>query len=367
MIKILLILSLAFAATALFVPANDSRIYYTEQNWYKDPTGYLETSNSGAYLKFAFTGSSISLLVDDSALKGVSMTLAWSVDGGPEQSLVLPVTSTTISLGSNLNKAVNHTVYMFIRNYASGDRWHNPDTRLRIKSLIIDDGATLYAPTLAPKRLLAYWDSIGEGIAVNGRQSWDKAHDAHVTFAFSLALGLNAELSLVAFSGQGYTKGGAGSSPQLWSSSGASTESAWNWLAGNHPRTFETCPDYIINGHGTNDYQSDVNVVYTNSLGWIRDMRKACPKSRIFLTVPFGRYVEDVLVKVMNTYQSATPDPLAHLIQMGDQASPGLQRGGDSFEAVDGLHPWAWKSSQLGALLAAKITPLLSNNYRIEL
>jgi lysophospholipase L1-like esterase len=235
-------------------------------------------------------------------------------------------------------------------------------------SVAIDDGATLVAPKLAPKRLLAYWDSIGEGAYINGKLTWQWAHDAHLTWAFSLALGLNAELSLVAFSGQGYTKGGAGKSPQLWSSSGLPTESSWSWISSNRKRTFENCPDYIINGHGTNDRRNDQNLVFTNSLGWLKDMRKTCPTSRIFLTVPFGRFCEATLVNVYQTYQASTPDPLTHLIQMGEQGSPGLQGGGPSLAACDGIHPWAWKSSQLGALLAAKISPLLnSHQYYLEI
>ncbi len=68
-------------------------------------------------------------------------------------------------------------------------------------------------------------------------------------------------------------------------------------------------------------------------------MYKTCPTCRIFFTAPFGQFSDNTLAKVYNTYQAATVDPLTHLIQMGEQASPGLKNQGPSFAAVDGLHP----------------------------
>ena len=364
MLKLIVILGLSLAASALVIPAADSRIYHTEHNWYKDPTGFLETANTGAYLKVRFNGTSFKLNFDTATSKATAV-ICWSIDDGPEQNYTLPGASTTVTIASGLKKDVTHSLYFFIRWHHSGDRWHNVATRLRILSVTIDDGATLFAPTLAPKRLLAYWDSIGEGYNVLGKGSWDSAHDTHLTWAFSLALGLNAELSLVAFSGQGYSKGGAGSSPKLWSASGLSNESAWGWLSSDRKRTFTTCPDYIINGHGTNDKKADQNLVYTSSLGWLKDIRKACPKSQVFLTVPFGQFCEEALVKAFNDYQAGKADPLTHLIQMGAQGSAGLQGKGASFVSVDGIHPYGWKSSQLGALLVSKISPLVNKGFNL--
>ena len=53
---------LAIAAHSLTIPANDSRIYHTEYNWYSDKTlGFLETANPGSYIKVNFTGSAIGI------------------------------------------------------------------------------------------------------------------------------------------------------------------------------------------------------------------------------------------------------------------------------------------------------------------
>ena len=364
MLKLVVLLGLSLAVNALDIPATDNRIYHTEHNWYTDPAGFLETINSGAYLKVRFNGSSFRLNLDDS-FNQVNCTLAWSVDDGPEQSIFMPVTSNSITIASNLNKDAIHSLYLFVKNQLSPDCWYNPITRLRIMNVTIDDDATLFAPKLASKRLLVYGDSITEGTNINGMLPKQLANDAHLTWAFALALALDAELSVVAFGGQGYTKAGAGNSPQLWNSSGLSHESAWKWLSVDHDRTFATCPDYILNEHGGNDYDQDQNQVYINSLGWLRDMRKVCPQSHIFFTIPFGQFCEATLVKVYQDYQTGNPDPLTHLIQMGEQVSAGLRSRKPTFECADGVHPRAWKSSQIGAVLAVKIVSLLNKGYTI--
>ena len=371
MFKVFVLLGLSLGVSALVLPATDSRIYYTEHNWYADPSGFLETVNAGAYIKVGFNGSSFTVNLDDTFSKALAV-ICWSVDGGPEQNYTLPGASKIITIATGLKKDVTHSLYLFLRNHVEGNRWFNPATRLRIMSVSIDDDAVLFTPKLAPKRLLAYWDSIGEGAFVNGDIPWQYAHDAHLTWAFSLALGLNAELSLVAFGAQGYTKGGSGNSPRLYDDSGLCSKSAWGCLSAHYKRTFATCPDYIINGHGTNDGGacggSESYVVYQGALEWLKAIRGVCPKSQVFLTVPFGQFCEATLVKAYNDYQAKASDPLAHLIQMGEEGSAGLQGSGPSFASVDGLHPWGWKSSQLGALLVAKITPFLNRaNTLMEL
>ena len=90
-------------------------------------------------------------------------------------------------------------------------------------------------------------------------------------------------------------------------------------------------------------------------------MRKACKTSQIFLVVPFGRFMEDAIVSAYQSYQATSNDSLTSLIQMGERASVGLSGWGATFAAGDGIHPWAWKSSQLGALLASKIIPVIQN------
>ena len=356
-------LILLVGVNALIIPANDTRIYHTEYNWYADKTfGFIETANPGAYIKVNFTGSSIGIALAPPLLNITYATLTWSIDEGPEQNEKLPAPENFIQLASNLNKTTQHSLYLFVKNAEHEDRWYGPGIRIRILNFTIDDDATLIAPKLASKRMIAYWDSIGEGIGVYGDLP---SSDAHATWAFALAPALDAELSLVAWGAQGYTVGGTGNTPPLWNSNGEANSSTWKWISSKYPRSFEVCPDYFINGHGTNDGLKKINpdLVSAAALGWLKEVRQTCPTSKVFLVVPFGRFMEDAIIKAYQSYQEIQYDHSTVLIQLGERGSKGLTQWGATFEAVDGIHPWAWKSCQLGALLAAEIVPHLAPTF----
>ena len=346
------------------IAANDSRIYRSSYNWFIDEaSGDIETINPGAYLKLTFNGSSLKLVLDNS-FRNILCTLAWTVDDEPEQSTSSGIgVSTILTVASSLlNQNTNHTLYLFVKNFVSDDRWYHSNKRLRINSIRVDEGATIFAPALAPISLLAYWDSIGEGAYTNGKNAnWQVAHDAHLTWAFSLSLALNAELSLVAFPHQGYVKEDRNKFPKLWSSSGLSNESSWEWLSADHRRSFATCPEYILCGHGSNDKGLDEHKVFNNSLGWMMAMRRMCPISVIFVVVPFGQWLDEAITRAFRSYQgTAGNDTKIHLIRLGGRASQGLKSSHATFESADGFHPYGWKSSQIGALLVAKLIPHLS-------
>ena len=244
------------------------------------------------------------------------------------------------------------------------DRWLGPDTRIRIMSFTIDDGSTLIPPKLSSRRILAYGDSITEGLNVYNPFRNLTSNDAHVTWMFSLAKAMDAEFSVVAWADQGYTFGAPVNVPAFWSSDGQANTSAWKWISSKYPRSFDVCPDYIINNQGVNDGRrgGKLDQVYTNALGWLQDMRNTCLTSKIFIVVPFSRVMEDTITKAFKAYQDSNPDNSTILIKLGEGASKGIANfnfGTPSFEAVDGLHPRAWRSSELGALVAIEMAPYL--------
>ena len=341
MLRFGILLMLSLTVRALVIPATDSRIYHSEYNWHKDPSGFLETTNPGAYIRIAFTGTSIGITLDKPLLTVPFCTLAWSINGLPEQNVTLPTTSSFILLASGLEKEKTHSLFFYVKNAEFNDRWENSDQQVKLISVTIDDDATLFAPKLAPKRLLVYADSIGEGYYTISCQDFLSSNDAYSTWPFTLAQALNAELSLVAWSTQGYTIRGWGNVPPLWSSNRGSNDSAWIWITLKHPRTFETCPDYILNNLGGNDeyFSANPDLVTANAHGWLRDMRKTCPQSSIFLAVPFGRYMEDAITKAYKDYQADSYDARTSLIQLGEQGSAGLTDSGAAIESCDGLHP----------------------------
>jgi hypothetical protein len=111
-----------------------------------------------------FSGTSVALALDWNGAPGSPyMTLRFSIDDAPAKDVTLPVPSPLV-LGSKL-AAGNHTLRFFVKNsLQSVNRWI-PTCRLLITGLLLDSGAAAFAPRLRPKRLLVYWDSIGEGPA----------------------------------------------------------------------------------------------------------------------------------------------------------------------------------------------------------
>lgn len=166
--------------------------------------------------------------------------------------------------------------------------------------------------------------------------------------------------------------------------------SAWRWYSSKHQRDFSECPDYILNGHGTNDGLSfspkPAEVVShrmfsrrieraaadTTGDGMVEEHETDLSKVshlpgdvhhgvRLMISqvVPFGLFEAEAIEKGLNKYKSASGDRRAHLIQLGPEAARGLTWFGASFCSSDGVHPLGWRSSQLGAMLAVKIAAKL--------
>lgn len=354
-----------------FISVTDPNWYFTEWNWCIDrisSSPYAQSANPGAYFKVGFTGTSVSLLLNTSTNPSFSFTiLRYSIDLAPYQEITLPISSSQtdeqwLTLGSNLQNG-NHEIILFIKSsLQSQDRWlYGPVDRVRIEALGLDIGATTLPPTLRPKRMLVYWDSIGEGVEVLGGGSGDLAdNDGTSTWAMALATALLSEISVVAFGRQGYTIPGNGNVPPLITP-GNDALSAWNKFDVDHYRfepnqTSTIQPDYIFNGHGTNDALSGNADVTVNAVEWLFAIRAANPSSKIFLVIPFGGFPlqSSNLQQAMETYQQKTNDQNAFLLDLGVEATIGLSGwvSGGTYCSYDGIHPLWFRTGQLGALLA---------------
>ncbi|PRP74844.1 hypothetical protein PROFUN_09544 [Planoprotostelium fungivorum] len=362
------ILLLAVCAVhSLFTPIDDSNIYHSQFNWYHDQQrNSLETTNAGAYLKFNVNGTTNLVLILDATTTTLDYAkIGWSVDNGPITNVTVPSVGTRIQLFNNSQTTQTHNIFLYIKNLGQFlDRWQGPAANIRLLGLEADDTVKFFVPTLLKKRILAYWDSIGEGVNTVAAPGGDLfSNDALLTWAFSAAEALDAELGIVAFGGQGWTATGLGGVPPLWNADGDNMTSAWRWYSSKHQRDFSQCPDYILNGHGTNDGLSfspkPAEVLIPLVTGWLKSMRQTCPKSHIFQVVPFGLFEAEAIEKGLNKYKSASGDRRAHLIQLGPEAARGLTWFGASFCSSDGVHPLGWRSSQLGAMLAVKIAAKL--------
>jgi len=358
LLLVVFLLSFSAFASTLDVPLNDPNLYLSQLNWFVDPEGaYAQTNNPGAYIKVGFTGTSLDLVLNQTNTPNITYaTLAWSVDDDPFVYTTLPTAQDVVSVASGLASG-NHSLVVYLFNsLQSVDRWVIPLNVFRICGLQIDDGAQTLPPVLRPKRLAVYWDSIGEGVNTLGNNGGDLENNASpFDSQNAVAVALNAELSLIAFGGQGYSVAGGGNVPGIFDPV-PDRPQAWNMQDSVHPRDWaESDVDYIFCGHGTNDYFHKLpgHITFLAVLGWLTVQRAATPNAVIFVTIPYGGFLRESITAGYGTYQERTPDKLTYLIDLGAEAEIGLNACGQATkEAIDCVHPLVWRNGQLGALLA---------------
>jgi len=293
-------------------------------------------------------------------------TIKYVIDGAPEQDVQLPIPNggTVLQLATGLPKTA-HTVFFYIKNSLQGvDRWNVPVCVTRVTGLLLDDGSATLPVPLNPKRMIVYWDSIGEGVEVLDIPGSDLVHnDATQTWAFVLAAALQAEVSMVAFGRLGWTIYGNGNVPSIFTP-GNDTISSWDKIDSSHPRDFSGQLDYIIIGHGTNDGLNGkpADLITASAFGWLVAQRAAVSaQTAIVVVIPFGGFERAVLTSVYATYQQKYNDKQTYLLDLGAPAEEGLTHftSGGTWQSEDGIHPNVWFDGQLGAMLALGVGRLL--------
>lgn len=204
----------AHCAAAL-VPPSDPALFFSPSNWHVTDT-LASAINPGAYFKFSFSGStSVALLVDAMpCLWDSCMTLAYSVDDEPMRQVTAPSHSGTAgpavdvqladATNGTLNATAVHTVVVYIYNAIQyGNRWRDlglppaTDQRqaLMVRGILLDDGAKLQRALLRKKRMIAFGDSITEGINAACSRSGPRnsADAATKTWVQPVAAALGAE------------------------------------------------------------------------------------------------------------------------------------------------------------------------------
>jgi len=291
----------------------------------------------------------------------------FSVDHQPFVDIVLPYKSNYIPLGNNL-KGSSHSLVLYLKNSIQAvDRWlYGPINRLCVLGLVLDtNGYTLPHP-LYGKRTMVFWDSIGEGVNDVGTSGGDLVNnDSTETWGIALAEALDSEVSMVAFGAQGYSVGGNGNTPPIFTP-GNDASTAWNKFDAVHSRLdqnghLDPQPDYIFCGHGTNDFLRNANLegVVISIEGWLSSQRRAAPHSIIFVVIPFGGFLDQNITSAFRQYQKRTKDSNVFLIDMPN-GRMGLDKPwGPTLFSGDGVHPLAFRDGQLGAMLAVHATKSL--------
>lgn len=355
------------AAASIVVPPTDHSIYYSTYNWafYATPP-VVRSSNNGAYLKFSFTGTSVALGTSSlNSAQNAFMNLLYSIDDGPLKEVAVPArVDANISLGSGLSSDTHSIIIYIYNSLQSADRWNVNATDnsaiLTITGLVLDDRATVSPPpTLAPNSILTFGDSITEGVEAECQPGGDLFSNAGTkTWAMALAAALDSEVSVVGYGRLGWTVPGNGKVPPVFTP-GSPAQSSWNQVLGGYERSFSPAPKAIFILHATNDGSVPDDPVTKSAFGWLQAIRSAAPTSHVFLTVPFGGFKRAALQAAYQQYQGSSPDPLTHFIDLGEAAARGTSKWRASAESCDGIHPYAYRHGQLGAMLAAAATKLM--------
>lgn len=315
------------------IPYNDPAIYYSPYNW-DDRGTYKVTNNPGAYAKIAFTGTSISVNVDVSAISAAGVAASnypivrTVVDG--VSFVDTQLTNTSISVMRSGLTSGSHTLefFFFAANIGDFDRWNTPVNAVRVTGFTIDNGGTYSAPALSPKRMLYFGDSITEGYLALGTSNASPAGNSCLhTVPPSLAKAMNCEYGVVAFSGQGYQQVGNGNVP-AW-------PSAYSLYSAGRSRLvnakFDPAPDFIMVEHGANGTTTTANVQ-----SMMTNLRAAAPSAKIIMIVPAGGYARSAI----SSGFAAANDPNAILVSLSSSFEVGINQfgTGPNMWSLDGLH-----------------------------
>ncbi|MDQ3459175.1 MAG: GDSL-type esterase/lipase family protein [Deinococcota bacterium] len=325
-------------------PFDDPAVFYSPYNW-RDGGGFAESNTPGAYLKAGFSGASLKLNVDVSQLAGEAAgnypSLRAVIDGVASDHS-LGAGQTQVTLASGLSGGDHSLELHFVNVRDRVDRWFTPKNALRIGGFELASGARLSPAPLRPKRLLVFGDSITEGRLIGD----DETHDATLTYIQGTAADLDAEVSIVAFGGQGYRAGGIGNVP-------AFSVASSHYLAQSDLSLLPQ-PDYILIAHGRNDLKESDRVIAGEVKATLDRLRSMAPEAALLVMVPFAGTKRAAITGGFEGYQTSA-DAKAYLIDLGSEGEAIL-----ASHSHDGTHPDETGHRLLAGALTAAIRASIS-------
>ncbi len=352
------------------IPVSDPNIVFSPFNWFQSGSGFAQTSNPGAYLKVGFTGTSIAVRVDESALTSANVpatqypVVRFSVDGRPGKMLQLSPSTTMVQAAAGLPSGRHTLLLEYVSGYVFLDFW-TPVNAVRIAGLAVDPGASWIRPfgPAEPRKLRALFlgDSITNGdddvaTYVKGITNEVDTQDATLGYPAVVAAGIGAEYGIVAYGGASWDGNAAdGHTPGLMLFN-SMLDSVHSRLVGGK---FSEVPDDIFINMGENAGPSGDDV--PKLLAALRAASGA--RTNIFVIIPFSGRSRSPLLAGFKAYQSvAKADSRTYLIDLGN--NPYLTASGPTLFSVDGQHPLASLHAMLGAQIVQARASLLIGPLR---
>lgn len=366
------------SATAGFVAVNDPNLYWSPYNWHANGSTWTETTPGGAYLKIAFTGSTLKLDVSTSTMSGVDLSgvaVDAYVDGsGTAITRTLGALSAAgvLTFSTSLGAGSHYAIIYLSKTPQVSDRWNGPAEVLRVTGIqLASDGSgnsrSLSGTPIAPLsgRLLIYGDSITEGIMVSS---------AEKSYAAVMAQQLGYEYGQVGYGFLGWTHQGTGNTPYFYDST-ATSSSLWRYFDAGKSRMVSNAdlsqgfldgtPNAVFVNMGINDADTSTGAALMRYkvAAWLADVRTALGANpAIFVISPFNfgstTVTADVTYKAaliggISDYQSTHPsDQRVYALDLGTSGYNTVQS-----DTSDGLHPRDTASASLGQSLAALALP----------
>ena len=248
-----------------FIPADNPRIW--KGGRWLSGEGSESTSWGGSYARVRFTGTRFALSL------GAPCRLDLTVDG--KSAPRIDAGPGVVEAASNL-KPGEHEVCLALPKYDSENK-PDPENKLALKGIILDEGAKLLPPQPRPKLIEFIGDSITSGTFGN--------------YAWLTAEQLGAEHSQVAIGGIGLLDG----RPNFVS---PTTGMAWQYFKATSDLSRRDVPDWdfshdkpnlVVINLGTNDSGRSKDEEISSGLAdFIRKVRAKRPGIPIVVLEPFG-------------------------------------------------------------------------------
>ena len=357
-------------SAGITLSCDNSNIGLAPYVWKATGTGTntrAEATMPGAYLRTIVNGTSaIGLVIDGTANMGcpaASMPyIEYSVDDGPFSVTQLSETDSTytFSIVHDLDKTVPHKLEVYFRAAdLFQQRWAASTAHLRIAGIAADDGAQLIPYPKRAKKAIGYGDSITEGVGVDSQfTSWQLLgpNNARCSWLPIVCAALDCEYGQLGTGGQGMTNEGMALPPlpRTWDYYDAATSRLQNGKLLPEP-------DYVFCCMGTNDY-GDCNITDAY-IGWIKAVRKACPKTRIFCIVPPSGFHRSDIQKTVKTCNAAR-DARVYIIDTPSLNSAIHTTAGSTKFTYDGVHPSLYGNAMFAACIVAEVQQIVSGERK---
>lgn len=335
-------------------------------NWFRSGSTYVLTTKLGAYLRIKFTGTSVKLNVDVSALSGEAAgnypVVGWTIDDGELDTAQLTNGQSQLTLATGLAAGTHEIeIVYYAANFHTIWSAGSIGLGLKITGLEIDDGASVSASASRAHKIAVAGDSITQGYYSLDVLNLVTGINPYKGFVLPLRDVLDAEIGSLAMSGTCLTFARNGIPAHYLHND--DVNSAWNKLWSGQSLDLTGLTEYWCVLGRADELSTDpdvLNLIQSTYTNWLTPLRAALGTNvRIRAFIPFSGYARSKITAGVNSYADSSGDRNVSVHDLGSAGELGLDGpigGSDpSFYGVDSIHPNGMGFARLVGLLAESI------------